>query len=96
MDRCGSDVIASTMLTLLPGELSTIIGGPAIFPAAFKGNGSVTTRQFNFRDLPCPPQSVMVISPKVLVEPECEMLIPLALRKRIGGNQPLETRTVHS
>lgn len=77
-DRCGSDVIASTMLTLSPGELSTIIGGPAVFPAAWKGNGigvSATTKPFDFRDLPCPPQSVMVDDPPKFSDTAYDMLI---------------------
>lgn len=53
--------ITATMLAFSPGELSTIAGPlydplrmgiPSLAPA---------TSQFNIADLPCPPQSVMVM-----------------------------------
>lgn len=43
------------MLTFAPGELSTIEGGGYNF-----GGLNQSTKPFDFRDLPCPPQSVMV------------------------------------
>lgn len=45
------------MLTFSPGELSTIVG-----PLRLQGDhfADISTRRFNFADLPCPPQSVMV------------------------------------
>ena len=45
-----------SMLTFLPGELSTIEG--AHLDSYFGAPG--TTKPFNFNDLPCPPQSLMV------------------------------------
>ena len=50
------------MLSFSPGELSTIEGRIAILGNGYSGWGSSLTKQFNFRDLPCPPQSIMVIS----------------------------------
>ncbi len=50
------------MLSFSPGELSTIEGRIAILGNGYSGWGSLLTKQFNFRDLPCPPQSIMVIS----------------------------------
>ena len=43
------------MLAFTPGELSTIAG-----PLLESGFLALTTKQFNFADLPCPPASVMV------------------------------------
>lgn len=47
------------MLSFPPGGLSTIVGN-----LAMTNDGPITThlttQQFNFKDLPCPPQSVMV------------------------------------
>lgn len=45
------------MLTFLPGELSTIAGPLTDCNIDYC---SFSTRAYNFRDLPCPPQSVMV------------------------------------
>jgi len=42
------------MLTFSPGALSTIAGPLRPLLA------NISTRPFNFADLPCPPQSVMV------------------------------------
>ena len=48
------------MLSFSPGELSTIVG-PISVPAQLKHNMILNEqRPFNFGDLPCPPQSVMV------------------------------------
>ena len=48
------------MLSFSPGELSTI-EGPISVPAQLKYNMILNEqRPFNFGDLPCPPQSVMV------------------------------------
>jgi len=64
-DFCGAlgseATITQTMLTFSPGELSTI-AGPLTDPAGPLATASMSfpTRQFNFADLPCPPQSVMV------------------------------------
>lgn len=51
------------MLTFLPGELSTIAGPLADCNIDYC---SFSTRAYNFRDLPCPPQSVMVSTKKSL------------------------------
>lgn len=48
--------LLETMLSFAPGELSTLAGGQGLE----EGNLDLTTRSFNFGDLPCPPQSVMV------------------------------------
>ena len=57
-DQCGGAVISSTMIAFAPGELATIAGPLATAvgdsPSAFK------TQTFDFKDLPCPPQSIMV------------------------------------
>lgn len=58
VDRCGAigTLIPYTMLAFAPEELSTIE-----LPAWDRGNiPSGATKSFNFADLPCPPQSVMV------------------------------------
>ena len=48
------------MLSFSPGELSTI-EGPISVPAQLKQNMILNEKKpFNFGDLPCPPQSVMV------------------------------------
>lgn len=48
------------MLSFSPGELSTI-EGPISVPAQLKHNMTLNEQKsFNFGDLPCPPQSVMV------------------------------------
>lgn len=48
------------MLSFSPGELSTI-EGPISVPAQLKHNMILNEKKpFNFGDLPCPPQSVMV------------------------------------
>ena len=48
--------LSESMLTFAPGELSTLAGGQVLA----EGNLDLTTKSFNFGDLPCPPQSVMV------------------------------------
>ena len=63
-DNCGISGIWSTMLSFSAGELSTIQAplGPAGIPLL--GTNGVAepplTRRFDFGDLPCPPQSIMV------------------------------------
>ena len=56
-DFCGlrgsTGSIPATMLAFSPGELSTIAG-------PIYNTDHPATSQFNFADLPCPPQSVMV------------------------------------
>ena len=48
------------MLSFSPGELSTIVG-PLSLPAQLKRIPVLNAKEpFNPRDLPCPPQSVMV------------------------------------
>ena len=48
------------MLSFSPGELSTI-AGPLFNVPSSRGQGvGRESKQFNFHDLPCPPQSVMV------------------------------------
>ena len=67
-DWCGQTTMTSTMLSFLPGELSSIEGpivayafNPENVPtAAYTVGGSSKTKRFNFKDLPCPPQSIMV------------------------------------
>ena len=54
-DSCGGIIISSTMIAFAPDELATIAG-----PLAFDNEGLYTTKNFDFKDLPCPPQSVMV------------------------------------
>ena len=46
------------MIAFAPGELSTIAG--PLGEADGDGMSALTSRSFNFNDLPCPPQSVMV------------------------------------
>ena len=48
--------MGSTMLAFSPGELSTI-EGPITFALAPLPQPK---KRFNLRDLPCPPQSIMV------------------------------------
>ena len=57
-DDCGASKVSSTMLSFSTGELSTVVGNIGDNFDPF--NGVLTTRRFDFRDLPCPPQSVMV------------------------------------
>ena len=57
-DNCGVSTVSSTMLSFSAGELSSFVGNIADNFDPF--NSVLTTRQFNFGDLPCPPQSVMV------------------------------------
>ena len=57
-DDCGASTVSSTMLSFSTGELSSIVGGIGDNFDPF--NSVLTTRQFDFKDLPCPPQSVMV------------------------------------
>ena len=60
MEEWGAAVCASfsiPMLSFSPGELSTIEGLHSSWPLPVL-NG--VTKVFNFTDLPCPPQSVMV------------------------------------
>lgn len=66
-DWCGQTTMTSTMLSFSPGELSSIEGPFAAYTAdpgapvaAYTVVASSRTKQFNFRDLPCPPQSIMV------------------------------------
>ncbi|CAD6588434.1 MAG: hypothetical protein ASARMPREDX12_003327 [Alectoria sarmentosa] len=55
-DACGGSIMSPTMLSFSAGELSTIEG----FLAYYVGPGSgQSTKQFDFGDLPCPPQSIM-------------------------------------
>lgn len=56
MPYCSNPTLSETMLTFAPGELSTLGGGEGLA----EGNPSLTPKSFNFGDLPCPPQSVMV------------------------------------
>lgn len=44
------------MVAFAPGELATIAGPLGIDD----GENNWTTKSFNFDDLPCPPQNVMV------------------------------------
>ena len=46
------------MIAFAPGELATIAG--PLGDADGDGPSSLVTKSFNFNDLPCPPQSVMV------------------------------------
>ena len=58
VDRCGpiGTYIPYTMLAFAPGELSTIE-----WPVWDRGSiPPGATKSFNFADLPCPPQNVMV------------------------------------
>lgn len=50
-DICGTSLLSPIMVSFSAGELSTIGGNSA---------DGYTTKQFNFADIPCPPQSVMV------------------------------------
>ena len=56
-------VIPSTILSFSPGELSTV-EGPLhgfVFSEAMDPDGPpASIKAFDFRDLPCPPRSVMV------------------------------------
>lgn len=58
-DNCGGSMMSPMMLSFSPGELSTIVGN-----LAMTNDGPITTylttQQFDFKDLPCPPQSIMV------------------------------------
>ena len=64
-DECGASRIGSTMLSFSAGELSTI-QGPLASVAGIGTPGpdgtieSPSTQRFDFKDLPCPPQSIMV------------------------------------
>lgn len=62
-DWCGISgsqaTITETMLAFSPGELSTI-AGPIFDPTGTGDKYFYPTKVFNFADLPCPPQSVMV------------------------------------
>ena len=51
-------IVPETMLSFFPGELSTIAG--PVTECEVVDDCSLPTRAYNFRDLPCPPQSVMV------------------------------------
>lgn len=70
-DNCGSTTLESTMLSFAPGELKTIVGPIRVdkqdnYEVKTKANytGAMwASRPFDFRDLPCPPQSIMVINP---------------------------------
>ena len=57
-DLCGNygPYMSETMIAFDPGELSTIHGGPF----DFVNNYTKYLRPFDFADLPCPPQDVMV------------------------------------
>ena len=57
-DNCGGSIISSVMLSFSDGELSTIVGNLGQYSDGPQPR--LTTRRFDFRDLPCPPQSVMV------------------------------------
>ena len=59
-DGCGQTTIPPMMLSFAPGELSTIVG-PISIPAQLKRIPALFEKKpFNPRDLPCPPQDVMV------------------------------------
>ena len=51
------------MVAFAPGELATIAG--PLGEADGDGPSTLVTKSFNVNDLPCPPQSVMVMSPFV-------------------------------
>ena len=54
---CSSNLaLSEIMLTFAPGELSTLAGGQGLADVS----PDLTSKSFNFGDLPCPPQSVMV------------------------------------
>ncbi|KAL6717668.1 hypothetical protein ACLMJK_005583 [Lecanora helva] len=57
--QCGSTSIPFTMLTFSPGELSTIAGPERLVVDMSQNTVIQSTKSFNFRDLPCPPQSAM-------------------------------------
>lgn len=69
-DGCGSTSLESTILSFAPGELHTIVGPIQInvhddYRVKMQRNytGAMwSTRPFDFGDLPCPPQSIMVIN----------------------------------
>ena len=48
--------MSSTLIAFAPGELTTI-DGPYI-----NTGSEFQTKSFNFNDLPCPPQNIMVIT----------------------------------
>lgn len=48
------------MIAFAPGELATVAG--PLGDADGDGPSALTTKSFNLNDLPCPPQSVMVIA----------------------------------
>ena len=49
-----------SMLTFTPGELSTLVGPPT-FTNPTDDDHYAITKSYNFEDLPCPPQQVMVL-----------------------------------
>ena len=52
--------MSSTMLSFFPDEVSRI-EGPLARRGTLNGQrGSLLTKKLDFRDLPCPPQSIMV------------------------------------
>lgn len=53
-DLCESTEVVQIVFTFTPGELSTLAG-----PVHLSGP-LPPARAFNFADLPCPPQSIMV------------------------------------
>ena len=57
-DSCGYSTIESLMLSFSVGELSSIEGNLGMYSDPRTPH---STKQFNLRDLPCPPQSVMVL-----------------------------------
>lgn len=88
-DICGdATTVVETMLTFSPGELKTMAGqiGPFMYDA----------KPFDFRDLPCPPQSVMVSSSR-LQRPCIERTqLKQYARKRIGISLEKVNRTALS
>ena len=61
-DACGSSTVETLMLSFSSGELSSIEGNFGMY-SNLEWDGprpTMKTKPLNFRDLPCPPQSVMV------------------------------------
>ena len=58
-DNCGGSLISSMMLSISAGELSTIVGNLDLNHGV-PYRPHLTTQRFDFKDLTCPPQSVMI------------------------------------
>ena len=61
-DACGSSTVETLMLSFSSGDLSSIEGNFGMY-SELGWDGplpNLKTKPFNFRDLPCPSQSVMV------------------------------------